>query len=120
MNGLADTADRAPLFDGASFFELKSAHGLPWDMALDEIVTKRGLAVDWVGVIEAARKNGWWDFQLYESLGHAMVDAELPHAMRSAICQRFQRYVLAHPHPKARPEPPLPRQSPDDALKRFS
>jgi alanyl-tRNA synthetase len=97
------TTDGKPLVDGAWLFNLKTTHGLPLDMALDKIINEHGYAVDWVGFIQEARRNGWWDIQTYETLTHAMQDAELPRRMQVEIAQRFQEYVLKHPHPKVAP-----------------
>ena len=94
------TVDGKPLFPGALLFDLKATHGLPLDFALDQIIVQKGCAVDWVGFIEAARCNDWWDFQTYEFLCHGMADAQLPGEMQQGIRQGFQRYVLSCPHPK--------------------
>ena len=87
------------MFDGAVLFELKATHGFPLDFALDRIINQRGCAVDWVGFIEAARSNKWWDFQTYKVLQEGLLDAGLPRGMAREIELRFQRYVLKYPHP---------------------
>ena len=95
--GLTD--DMKVMFRGDVLFELKSTHGLPIEMVLDRIINECGMAVDWVAFIEAARRNGWWDFQTYDVIRYGMEDAGLPREMQSAIIERFQLYVLAYPHP---------------------
>lgn len=97
---LMDALSSPPLFPGDLLFKLKTTHGCPWDMALDVILVQKGLSVDWAAFIEAARREDWWDYQLYEAVCHAMVDAEIPRAMQAAIRQRFQRYVVTYPHPR--------------------
>jgi hypothetical protein len=94
------TEDGKRMFRGDVLFELKATHGFPLDFALDRIINDECMAVDWPAFIDAARKNKWWDFQIYETLCHAMVDAMLPRDMQDAIRTRFQRYVLAYPHPE--------------------
>jgi alanyl-tRNA synthetase len=94
------TIDGKLLFSGRTLFELRSTHGLPLDFALSRVITGLGMAVDWVGFIETARRNNWWDYQTYEVICHGMEDAGLPKEMQSAIRTRFQKYVLLHQHPK--------------------
>jgi alanyl-tRNA synthetase len=94
------TEDSKPMFRGDVLFDLRCAHGFPLDFALDRIINDEGMAVDWVAFIEAARRNQWWDYQTYETICHAMVDAALPREMQAAIRLRFQRYVMANEHPK--------------------
>ena len=84
------------LFPGHTLFNLKTTHGLPLDFALDQIQDK-GLTVDWVGFIEEARKNKWWDFQTYEVITHALEDAMFPKPYIEGVKARFQAYVLANP-----------------------
>lgn len=94
------TEDGNAIFNGDVLFELKATHGLPLDMALDHIINEKGMAVDWCAFFAAARRNGWWDFQIHEVICHAMEDAELPREMRAAISLGFKAYVLKYPHPK--------------------
>ena len=103
MNGetilMKACANGSPLFPGDVLFKLKDAHGLPLDFALDSIINERGMAVSWADFIEEARRCGWWDFQSYEAIAHAMTDAPLPKDAQEAIKRRLQLYILAHPHP---------------------
>ena len=94
------TVDGKPLFPGDLLFDLKATHGLPLEFALDKIIVQEGCAVDWVGFIEAARRNDWWDFRTYETVCHGMADAQLSEDMQQGIRHGFQRYVLSCPHPK--------------------
>ena len=93
------TEDLKLMFPGDVLFELKATTGFPLDFALDKIINERGMAVDWPAFIEAARKNKRWDYQTYDDICHAMIDAMLPKEMQEAIKLRFQRYVLQYPHP---------------------
>lgn len=88
------------MFDGQKLFDLKTVHGFPLDFALDKIINQKKRVVCWPQFIKAARKNNWWDFQTYEVICHAMADAEIPKDIQEGFKQGFQRYVLAHPHPK--------------------
>ena len=94
------TIDGKPLFDGAELFALKDTHGFPLDFALDKIINQSGMAVDWPAFIEAARRNGWWDFQTLDVMQAGFLDAGLPRGMGVDIEIRFKRYVLRYPHPK--------------------
>ena len=91
--------DNTLVFDGALLFELKATHGFPLDFALDKIINDKKMVVSWVNFIDVARQNKWWDFQTYEVICHAMVDAMLPRNMHEEIKHRFQVYVLKFPHP---------------------
>ncbi|HXU93370.1 MAG TPA: hypothetical protein VFP33_06910 [Gallionella sp.] len=88
------------LVEGKWVFDLKATHGLPLDFALDRIINEKNLAIEWVGFIEEARRNKWWDFQTLEVITHAMQDAMLPRDMQSAILDQFKLYVLNNPHPE--------------------
>ena len=85
---------RDRLFSGAFLFHLKTTHGFPLDFALDRIVNVEGIAVDWPEFVEEARRNKWWDFQTFEAIEHAMVDAELPRDYREAVRLRLMKYIL--------------------------
>lgn len=82
------------IFPGALLFDLRSTHGLPLDFALDRIMNVEHMPVEWPGFIEAARANGWWDFQTFEVVQHALIDAQVPRDTTHAILQRFKLYVL--------------------------
>lgn len=86
------------MFSGAKLFELKATRGLPIDFALDRI-REKGLTVDWIGFFDAARRNGWWDFQTHQVIQHGIDDAGLPEQERESIVAAFKRYVLTNPHP---------------------
>ena len=86
------------VFSGEKLFELKTTHGLPLDFVLARVMNELGMRVSWVDFIEAARKNGWWDFQTYDVMCHALVDAGIPRDTIEEIKKRFQLYVLKHPH----------------------
>ena len=85
------------LVNGASVFNLKTRHGLPLDFALDRLINQGGHAIAWVGFVEEARRNGWWDFQTFQCIEEGMQDAQLPRDMQEAIKDRLKVYMLAHP-----------------------
>lgn len=91
------TQDMKTMFRGDVLFELKCTHGLSIEMALDRIINECGMAVDWVAFIEAARRNGWWDFQTYNVIKHGMEDAGLPREMMASILERTKLYMVANP-----------------------
>ena len=82
------------VFDGALLFELKATHGFPIDFAIDRILAAGIKQIDWVRFIEAARANGWWDFQTYRVLCEALEDSALSTSVRTAILDGCRRYVL--------------------------
>lgn len=88
-----------PIFPGDKLFDLKAAHGMPLDFALDRIINEGGFAVDWVGFVDTARLNGWWDFQTYKSICSSMEDAMLPRTTQAGIKERLRLYILSKPHP---------------------
>jgi alanyl-tRNA synthetase len=94
------TEDWKTMFRGDVLFDMKATHGFPLDFALDRIINEHDMAVDWVAFIEAARRNGWWDFQIYDLVSHAMQDASIPKKTQDAICSRIKLYVLSYPHPR--------------------
>ncbi len=87
----------AGLFPGDTLFHIKDTHGLPLEMALDRIITDQGMAVDWVGFIQAARASGWYDFQTIKVISHALADADLPKDYREAVTQRCKLFILKEP-----------------------
>ena len=97
------TEDGKPIVSGEFLFELKATHGFPLEMALDRIM-EVGAVVNWPEFIECARRNGWWDFQTYDCINHAMQDAEWPRDTQQEIQRRFQLYVMKNRHPKMIPK----------------
>lgn len=93
------TIDGRRLFPGAELFNLKATHGMPLDFCVDEIINVAGIAVEWPGFIDAARSNGWWDFQTYKATQHALDKAGLPGPMQRGILLGMQKYMMAHAHP---------------------
>lgn len=85
--------------EGSFVFHLKATHGTPWDMVCENLIVDRGLRIDWVGFIEAARQNGWWDFQTIPAVENDLRDAGVPTEMVEAIIVRMKHYVLTHKHP---------------------
>lgn len=90
-----------PLLRGSFLFDMKDTQGLPIDFALDALM-ERGFSVEWPSFIDRARQAGWWDFQTYRVLRHALQDSSVPRGVRDAILEAFQRYTQAKPHPKGR------------------
>lgn len=96
---IKDDVVKDNVFPGDVLFELKATHGLPLDVAIEQIFN-RGIVIDWVGFIEAARKNNWWDFQTYDVILDALRDALCDNELIDGIKLRFQMYVMNNPHPK--------------------
>lgn len=83
-------------YSGAKLFQLKATHGLPLENAVDTIINRAKLAIDWEGFIEEARKNGWYDFQTIENIEQALVDADILKDTREKIIQGCKHYILAN------------------------
>jgi len=90
--------DGKPVFRGEVLYALKATHGFPLDFALDRIFSA-GWVVDWVAFIEAARRDGRWDYQTLKDLQHAFEDIQLDKATMKAIIDRFKIYVTNNEHP---------------------
>lgn len=86
------------LYNGSMIFELKATHGLPLDFVFDEVINKQKLSIDWVGFIEAARRNKWWDFQIYDLIEYSLRDSDVNKELTEGILFRFKIYVMKHPH----------------------
>jgi alanyl-tRNA synthetase len=93
------TEDARPVLGGEFLFKLKSSYGFPLEMAIDMAMNRENMAIDWVGLIEAARKNDWWDFQTYDVICHALEDAGVDADTQEGIKSRFKRYVTVNKHP---------------------
>lgn len=86
------------LYPGDDAFELKATHGMPLDDVFHKIIVEHNLQLDWAGFIEAARRNGWWDFQTHEAIQVALEEAGVDRDTRREILIRFRLYVVANPH----------------------
>jgi hypothetical protein len=83
-------------YPGAKLFQLKATHGLPLENAVDTIINRAKLVIDWEGFIDEARKNGWYDFQTIENIEQALVDADILKDTREKIIQGCKHYILAN------------------------
>ena len=88
------TTDGRRMFPGEVLFNLRSTRGLPLDFALDRIINERGLSVEWLGFVNAARRNGWKDYQTFTVIEHALQDAGLTAEMKQGITDGIRRYML--------------------------
>lgn len=84
------------IFCGKKLFELKATHGMPLDVAIQEIVDS-GARISWGEFVDQARANMWWDFQILElvetSLGMTILDRDY----RAEVVQRMKLYMMAKP-----------------------
>lgn len=84
------------IFCGKKLFELKATHGMPLDVAIQEIVDS-GARISWGAFVDQARINNWWDFQILElvetSLGMTILDRDY----RTEIVQRMKLYMMTKP-----------------------
>lgn len=87
------------LFPGAKLFQLKATHGMPLENSLDILLNQKRVRVDWVGFVEEARKNGWWDFQTLEAVENALVDATIPRTVTACILSGIKCYISRNRHP---------------------
>lgn len=85
-------------YPGAEVFDLKDTHGLPLSVTFAEC-EKAGAMIDWVGLIEAARQHGWWDFQTYDAITEAFTDSGAWPDKRAEILRRIKVYMVEFPHP---------------------
>ena len=86
-------------FPGDKLFQLKATHGMPLENSLDILMNQQSLKIDWVGFIEEARKNEWWDFQIIEAVEQALVDATIDRHSCDQILKRMRAYMLTNRHP---------------------
>jgi hypothetical protein len=84
------------IFPGALLFQLRATHGLPLGDALNLIIDGSRI-VDWVGFIEEARKNQWWDFQIVEAVEQAFIDADFFRPTAEKIITRMKCWILENP-----------------------
>lgn len=95
--GFVDQANAfSVVFPGDKLFQLKATHGTPLDVSLEIIMGQNALAVDWVGFITEARKNGWWDFQTVAAVEEALCDVTNP-TVTINIMQRLKAWILENP-----------------------
>lgn len=87
------------LYPGAKLFQLKATHGLPLENSLDILLNQKRVRVDWVGFVDEARKNEWWDFQTLEAVENALVDATIQRTVSACILNGLKFYMLQSPHP---------------------
>ena len=92
------TQDKHPVISGWDIFKLKDETGFPFSMAF-ATCEKEGMVIDWIGLIEAAREAGWWDFQTIEAIQEAFTDSQAYAGSRGEIMKRIMAYMMAHPHP---------------------
>lgn len=86
-------------FPGDKLFQLKATHGMPLENSLDILMNQQSLKIDWVGFIDEARKNQWWDFQTIEAVEQALVDATVDRLHIEHILARMRAYMLIKRHP---------------------
>ena len=84
---------------GEDVFRLKDEIGLPLSVCFAEF-EKRGMMIDWIGFINAARKSGWWDFQAIEAIEEAFADSQAWADKRTIIMLKIKAYVMAVAHPR--------------------
>ncbi len=82
--------------DGAEIFKMKDTHGLPFSISFEQC-ENRGLMIDWIGLLNAARKHGWWDFQTIEQIEEGFHDSRAWQDKRDEILNRLKIYIMANP-----------------------
>ena len=86
------------LFPGEYLFRLKSEMGLPLDFSVQRVLDQPNTHIEWVSFIDTARKNGWWDFQIYDTLVFLRNEMGKEHVdYFDQVIQRFKVYVMNHP-----------------------
>jgi alanyl-tRNA synthetase len=87
------------IFPGAKLFQLKATHGMPLENALDILINQHSLKIDWVGFVDEARKNEWWDFQTLEAVENALIESTVNRDIVVNTVIGLKRYMLQQPHP---------------------
>ena len=82
------------IVSGAFVFELKATHGLPLEMAIDRIILEKNMRISWADYIEAARLNGWYDFQIFESIRYGLQESMIDKEKKQAIIDKTKIYLL--------------------------
>lgn len=78
---------------GALLFDLKAAHGLPIDFAIDRLIERR-IGVEWPSYIERARECGRYDFQTYDDLAYGLEDSSVSRATVAQILRAARHFIL--------------------------
>jgi alanyl-tRNA synthetase len=91
-------ANKSP-YSGAKLFQLKATHGMPLENALDILLNQHSMKVDWVGFVDEARKNEWWDFQTLDVVENALSESTVDRNTTAHIIDGIKRYMLQQPHP---------------------
>lgn len=93
-----ESSEATIVFPGARLFELRATHGLPLDIAINEIMVVKGLRIDWPGFIAQARNNQRWDFQIYDLIETGLQDAGVEKSAATEILKRTKLWMLENPH----------------------
>jgi alanyl-tRNA synthetase len=86
------TTDGKLVIKGADIFRMGDQDGFPLWAALDQC-SQRGMAVDWIGYLEAARKAGWPDFKTLDRIREALSDSMATDCQ--PVMERLMAYVAA-------------------------
>ncbi|MNF14802.1 hypothetical protein D3C80_2171530 [compost metagenome] len=62
-------------------------------------MNQQSMKIDWVGFVDEARKNEWWDFQTLEVVENALVDALIPRNIVTGILTGIKHYMFNNRHP---------------------
>lgn len=92
------TIDRHLVFGGAELFRLKDECGFPLAMAFIQCA-RDNIEIDWIGLIEAARAHGWWDYQTLDMIAEAFSDSGVWGDRRKTIEGKLKTYVVLKRHP---------------------
>jgi hypothetical protein len=83
------------IFSGKKLFELKATHGMPLDVAIQEIVDS-GARISWGEFVDQARLNKWWDFQILELVETALGMTILDRDYRAEVIARMKLYMYTN------------------------
>ena len=86
-------------FPGDKLFQLKATHGMPLENALDILINQHSMKIDWVGFVDEARKNEWWDFQTLDVVENALSESTVARDIAVNVVIGIKRYMLQQPHP---------------------
>lgn len=83
------------IFSGKKLFELKATHGMPLDVAIQEIVDS-GARISWAEFVDQGRANKWWDFQILELVETALGMTILDRDYRAEVVSRMKLYMYTN------------------------
>lgn len=84
------------MIKGSFLFKLKDTHGLPLEIAIDEVLSN-GLKIEWASFIEEARSCGWYDFMTFDVINYAIAESiEATKKYKDELLSLVMAYMLKY------------------------